>query len=403
MSAPVIITEAPAEVPATRVGSLADSNDLTRIAFVPGTTNRTKAGVAADVLSALGKSPDVNGKARHGYDDVSLVPIWLTAHRTTDVYAIAPQHTPSTYLGDLATMLAASPATLTLACDHGYAENLVADLAPLNPTVVPWPDLPSDWPSTENEDSGHVWDPSAREVVPDVEFLTFRATAQDLLPSAAFRAVEALFGDVLDRTLLWLTQVGPENVTEAATRAALTELLAEQVTFDEINIAVKAAQTAFFHHGWYLTVDQRELRAGMLRFPSHVVSTASWRSIRAYRDTARAATVACYLSGHSPQQIRDLTVADLAAWHADPATPLRDAPIHPEAAPYLRAHLFARISDSPTSTDPAFVGADRRVLMDLRQAGDDLGLNLGEANLAPADRHGQRRVGSRVFRLARLT
>jgi len=133
------------------------------------------------------------------------------------------------------------------------------------------------------------------------------------------------------------------------------------------------------------------------------VSIGSWRTLRAYRDTARAATVACYLSGISPDQIKNLTVGDLAAWHADPTTALHGVAVHDEAAPYLRAHLFARISDGPASTDPAFLGAERRVLMDLRQAGDDLGLNLGEANLSPGDRHGQRRVGSRVFRLVRLT
>lgn len=273
MSAPAIITEAPADVPATRIGSLADPDNLQRLAFVPGTSNRTTAGVAADLLAALGKSPDVNGKARHGYDDVSLVPIWLTAHRTTDVYAIAPQHTPAAYLLDLAAMLAATPATLTLACDHGYAAALVADLASLNPAVTPWPDLPTAWPESD-DDLSSTWNPHAREVLPDVEFLTFRATARDLLPTATFRAVEALFSDVLDRTLLWLTQVGPHNITEAATRLALTDLLAEQATFDDINVAVKAAQAAFFHHGWYLTVDQRELRAGLLRFPTHHVRTS---------------------------------------------------------------------------------------------------------------------------------
>jgi hypothetical protein len=47
--------------------------------------------------------------------------------------------------------------------------------------------------------------------------------------------------------------------------------------------------------------------------------------------------------------------------------------------------------------------AERRVLLDLRQAVSDLGLNLGDANLTANDRHGQRRVGSRVFRTTRLT
>lgn len=402
MTCPVLITEAPDGLPASSIGRLTRP-DLSHVSVVPNTSRITTAGVAADLLTALGKQADANGKARHGYDDVVLVPLWLTAHRTTDVYAVAPQHTPTASLMDIAHMLAASPARLWLACDHGYADRLADDLQPMAPSVVPWPDLPNAWPTCDPEPEQTVWDPAAGSVLPDVEFLTFRATAQDLLPTAAFRTIDDLFRDVLDRTLLWLTEVGPDHVTEDATRTALTELLAEQTTFDDINVAVKAAQAAFFHHGWYLTVDQRELRAGLLRFPTHHVSTATWRSIRAYRDTARAATVACYLSGLSPDQIRTLTVADLATWHANPTSPLLNTAIPPDASPYLRAHLLARITDGPAPTDPAFVGADRRILMDLRDAANDLGLNLGEANLAPADRHGQRRVGRRVCRLVRLT
>lgn len=198
-------------------------------------------------------------------------------------------------------------------------------------------------------------------------------------------------------------QTGPDNVTEDGTRAALSTLLSEQTTLDEINVATKAAQAAFFDSGWHLSVDQRELRSGLLRFPKPNVDPHTWQRLRAYRDTARAATVACYLAGLTPQQIKDLTIADLTGWHADATAPLQDVAVPQDAAPYLRAHLYARISDAPASTDPVFVGSDRRVRDELRQAADDLGLNLGEANLDPAERHGDRRVNSRVFRLTRLT
>lgn len=406
MTSPVLITEAPPDIPATRIGRLARA-DLTSIVLSPGTTHTTSGGVALDVLSALGKIHEANGKARHGQDNTSLVPIWLTAHRTTTVYVAAPQHTPTAYLLDLAAMLAASPATLWLACDHGYSAALLDALYSTAPQSVPWPQ-PTPSTSAEGEGEGGTtirspWRPETRPALPDTEFLTFYATARAVLDDRGFAPVDALYQKSLDRTLTWLHQTGPDNITEQGTRDALTGLVGEQATLDDVSVALKAAQAAFFRTGWYLTVDQRELRSGLLRFPAPTVDQPTWRLLRAYRDTGRAATVALYLAGMTATQIRALTVDDLAAWHADTSEPLADVRVPEDAHPYLRAHLLARTSAAPDPADPAFLGAARRVLLDLREASDDLGLNLGDANLTANDQHGQRRVGTRVFRLERLT
>lgn len=50
----------------------------------------------------------------------------------------------------------------------------------------------------------------------------------------------------------------------------------------------------------------------------------------------------------------------------------------------------------------AFVGNPRRVLLDLRHAQTDLGLNLGDAPLADDTTHGSRRVNPYVFQLERI-
>lgn len=77
---------------------------------------------------------------------------------------------------------------------------------------------------------------------------------------------------------------------------------------------------------------------------------------------------------------------------------------HPRRRPpYLHAHLLTRISAAPDPDELAFIGASRRVVLDLREATSDLGLNLGDASLTTNDRHCQRRVSNRVFRLVRLT
>ncbi|MGY1632943.1 hypothetical protein ACI784_14670 [Geodermatophilus sp. SYSU D01186] len=400
MSAPVLVTEAPADVPATAIGRLAKT-DLSTVVMPLGSPS-TAPGIASEVLRALGKNLDANGKARHGLDDVSLVPTWLTAHRTQTLIAAAPQHATVDNLLDLASMCAASPTTVVLAVDHGYGTRLVADLRSVLPAVMPWPSITEadQVPTTVDP---NAWNPAAPSVLPDADFLTFYATARRTVSPERFASVDALYRDALSRTLEWIEQSGVEDLTEEGTRSAMAALIDEQVTFDEVTTAMAAAQVAFFRSGWFLKIDPRELRSGLLRFPSARIDAATWRRLRAYRDPARAATTALYLAGARPQDIRELTMADLAAWHHDRNRPVAGVTIPEEAEPYLLAHTLSRATFGPSATDPAFVGNDRRVLLDLRHAQTDLGLNLGDAPLADGTTHGSRRVNSRVFGLERIS
>jgi hypothetical protein len=156
--------EAPVGVPATAIGRLAEA-DLSTVVMPLGSSSSTAAGIASEVLRALGKNLDANGKARHGLDDVSLVPTWLTAHRTRTLIAAAPQHATIDNLFDLASMCAASPMTLVLAVDHGYATRVVADLRPVLPAVTPWPRITEadEIPATADAND---WNPAVPSVLP---------------------------------------------------------------------------------------------------------------------------------------------------------------------------------------------------------------------------------------------
>lgn len=405
MSAPILVTEAPPDVPATSVGRLANS-DLTTVVMPFGPSEMTTAGVASEVLRALGKNLDANGKARHGLDDASLVPLWLTAHRTQTLIVAAPQHATTQSLLDLASMCAASPTTLVLAVDHGYATRLGAELSPTLPEFLPWPEIAEpegvaqEPPRDEDE---ATWDPSAPALLLDVDFLTFYATAKRTVSAERFPHVDWLYCDALDRTLAWIEQTGADDLTDEGTRFAMSTLIEEQSTFDDVSTVVAAAQAAFFRSGWMLKIDPRELRSGLLRFPSEHVDTATWHRLRAYRDPARAAATALYLAGATPRDIRGLTVGALAAWHADPNTTLAGIALPDEASPYLVAQTLSRASSGAKPTDPAFLGNDRRVLLDLRQAQTDLGLNLGDAPLEDDTTYSSRRVNTRVFGLERIS
>lgn len=401
MSAPLLVTEAPADVPATAIGRLAKA-DLSTVVMAMGPSSSTTAGVASDILRALGKNHDANGKARHGLDDVSLVPMWLTAHRTQTLIAAAPQHAPIDNLLDLISMSAASAATVVLAVDHGYGTRLASDLRAALPESMPWPRIPeADTPAAPVQDT--EWNPGAPSLLPEIDFLTFYATARRSVSPELFAPFDALYRDALSRTLAWIEQSGVEDLTEEGTRSAMAALIDEQVTFDEVTTAMAAAQVAFFRSGWFLKIDLRELRSGLLRFPSARINAATWRRLRAYRDPARSATTALYLAGARPQDIRELTMADLAAWHHDRTRSVAGVAIPEEAEPYLLAQTLSRATFGPSATDPAFVGNDRRVLLDLRHAQTDLGLNLGDAPLADDTTHGSRRVNTRAFGLERIS
>ena len=402
----VMVTEAPAGVPATVLGRLT-SPDLHTVAYVPSPERRKKAGVAADALEALGKDNDVRGKSRHSSEEAELLTLWLTAHRTRILIPVACQRVHRADLLDLVDMAQATPTSLLFAADHGFAVQLATALGPAAPTIVPWPTHAPELTSTAGRATGQDdvnWQ-HVEPVLPAVEYWTFYAAAKRQLATEAFKPVHDLYCESLERVTAWLEELRVRNadLSVGLAHGCLKALVEEQATFDDVTVVVRAAQAAFHQAGWFLDVDERELRSGLIRFNPANSSPSLYRRLRAYREPARAATVALYLAGATPVDIRDVTVDDLAQWHHNNNRPVAGRPVPDPATPYLRAALLARANDGAEPTSPAFPGDERRVNLDIRQASRDLDLNIGDANLNETSTINARRVPANVVKLERLS
>jgi hypothetical protein len=308
-------------------------------------------------------------------------------------------------------MTEATPTQIVFACDHGFGAALMDRLAAADPVLTAWPEVPDTHPFDTSVDTlrqvGQAADnptASADHTLPAVEYWTFYATARRLLTAAQFAPIDALYCDVVERLTDWLSSLGEkaDALTADLAHGSLKTLIEEQVTLDEVVVVTRAAQAAYHQSGWFLDIDERELRNGLIRFPPSRTSLTLYDRLRAYSEPSRAATVALYLAGATPSAIRAVTVDDLARWHQDSGHIVAAVTIPAPAHPYLRAALFSRALDGATPDSPAFPGNHRRVNLDIRQAAADLGLNIGDANLDETSTIGARRVPKRVLKLERI-
>lgn len=283
----VMVPEAPAEVPATALGQLA-TDDLDTVTDVPSPERRNKGGVAADALEALGKDNDMRGKSRHPYEESELLQIWLTAHRTRHLIPVACQRTPRENLLHLVDLPQTSPTSLMFAVDHGFGDQLMSALVPAAPVQVPWPTPPTNNAVRGDDTSDVLLDWYDTEpVLPAVEYWTFYATAKRQLTPKSFVPIHNLYCDTLDRTNRWLGDLDTQGAGPdvALTYGCLKTLIEEQATFDNITVVIRAAQAAFHQAGWFLNVDERELRNGLIRFNPTASSPVLYKRLPAYRDT----------------------------------------------------------------------------------------------------------------------
>lgn len=269
-----------------------------------------------------------------------------------------------------------------------------------------WPTLTSQHTTPEaGSTEASTWNPHAREILPNVEYWTFYATARRQMPPDQFAPIHDLYVDTMHRIKTWLDEhtdtLAP--VTVAGAHTVIKTLLEEQPTFDQVTVVVRAAQAAFHNAGWLLTVDERELRNGLVRHQPTNTLPHLFERLRAYHEPSRAATVALYLANATPAAIRATTIDDLAQWRHNPDQPVADITVPDEAAPFLRAALLARAADGDPPNNPAFVGNHRRVGLDIRQAARDLDLNIGDANLNETSTITSRRIPPTIVKLEALT
>lgn len=401
----VHLAEAPEGVTAASVAAL-KTPDLRVVAFLPPIKDKTVTGVASAVLRALGNDPLVNGKAQHTSDVTHLAPIWLTAHRTQTVYALAPQHAHPDALASLIRICSATPATLVLTVDHGYLVKFAKTMAYAMPQIVGWPDTTAMQHPEEQAYTG--WNPDHRDLMPTDDYLTFYAQCELSLPAVTFKEVHDLYVESLNRTLQWIRTVGSDRLDIEHVKHAMGVLTSEQTNVSEVLVALRAAQAAFHRNGWLLKYDDSNILYGVLRFPPVSPTLTQWRALRAYRNPHPAATIALYLCGMTISEINTMTVAELANWH-NTGNPIGRTTIHPEAAPYLRAHLLNALGEDP-NPDRLALGAIRpdgnthiRVRNHIRNAGTKLGASIGDAVTLTDVSRTNRHIGNKTFELERLT
>ena len=397
----VAITEPPEKVDVASIGDL-KTPDLRIVAFSSPLRDKTPTGVASHVLYALGNDPTVNGKAQHTSDVRHLVPVWLMAHRTETLYVIAPQHSHPNSLRSLIEMCAASPTRLVFAIDRGYRNQFAKTISYATPEIIPWPDTNVLQHPEEQPFIG--WNPEHRNQMPTDDYLTFYAQCEKQLPLGIFEEVHGLYVESLNRTLQWIKAVGASDLQVEDVRDAMAVLSGEQTNTSEVIVALRAAQAAFHRNGWMLKYDDSSILHNLLRFPPCEPTLAMWRRLRAYRKPDAASSVALYLCGMTVDEINRLTLRDLTTWHQT-GNPIAGITVHPEAAPYLRAHLFNSIANDP-DPDRLALGkinpnghTNSKVRFDIREAGKKLGTDIGDAVTLSDVSRTNRHVGTTTFQL----
>lgn len=383
-------------------------NDLRVVSLAHAPDLDSSGRIAAALLAALGKRDDVRGTVRSATVATVLATTWLLAHQTRLVIVTACQHISPTALAALADMVTPTTATLLLAVDAGYGDQIRHQVQHLAPVSVAWPkdlgerdeDSNSGKGTAESEERTrmHSWP------LPHSAYWTFLADCRRQLLPKTFQQVETVYLDTYLRLGSWLEQAGAHDREFSANQAGqcLRTLIDEQSRYDRVQVVIRAAQAAFHVHGWFLGIDDEQLRHGLLRFPPIRFDDDLFPLLRGLKKPSRAAATALYMCGASPSAIGAVAIEDVAQWRHDPAHPIAGIEVPYAAAPYLRAHLINRLDDAPDSHEPAFTGDARRIATDITQAATDLGLNLGEANLTRDKSVYERRLPGAVLQLERL-
>jgi hypothetical protein len=264
---PIMVLADPDDSPAC-LGELMARHGLNQgvVVCLPQPEAGSRALLGADLLVALGKSP--NGPAAQGRGERAwdLAGLWLHAERVTDLVVLRADRLPAARWADLATLAAAAGARLWLVAHGGVAvhEHQAAGAAANGgraPTVRPWraglAALLRAEAATATAREGDDRFPA----VPDVEFPQFRATARRLLPAAAFARVDAAYGETFasarahadDLRLSLLSRTSRAELTDAV----LQQLTIDATSTDEVLTRVRAAQVGLFAEGLFVDLRPR--------------------------------------------------------------------------------------------------------------------------------------------------
>lgn len=338
--------------------------------------------VAHDVLAALGKTNLHAGTGRSSDRDWALVPVWLAAHRITDVVLCDTDHLPDDVAGHLLRGLTGARARVWVVAGGSVGEPTAAALANWPVAHATLDELHAALPQPTGGDTPAAADDTVPwpASVPDADFCVFRAACRDTLPAEAFATVDARYRDTHARAG---TRLDADGVTDHTVRGLLADEIAAAATQAELTTRVRAVQAAAFTRGGLLAVDLYELLAAQPAAPRQAAADpATWRRLRAYRPPHRPVICALTAAGLAIDDLRAATVADAHPDGSRLATADGGVALPEGSAPFLRAQRLHRLLSGAEPDDPLLASptgeplGERAVAATLGDAMRELGIPL---------------------------
>lgn len=366
---------------------------LGRVAILARPGARHRASLTTDLLRALGISESVTGVTRDDDLDWELLHIWLIAYGIRDVIVVgtvAPE-----IVEDLALLTAGVGAEFWYITCPPRRDEQVEAIAAWTFHEQHWDDLPADWMADVSlELSSSLADDGVLTCLPDDDFTTFRASCRRLLTAEQFAW--------LDQRLLSHYAAAKAELAHPSEQALAEWMLARYdscATLADVQIMVRATQTALFHSGWLLTVDLHRLISAAEDAPRRAQRTpALWRRLAVYRQPHRSMACVCAAAGMS---IEEMVTAPIQAIH-DGTIEVggRSFALEPGTEPFVAAMLALRELQGTADTDPLFAHPDgapingRAIADAISAARRDVGLTVTSRRLSrsrpKADRWTQR-------------
>jgi hypothetical protein len=338
-------------------------HDLGRgVLVVYPTPGRGGAGIARDILQALGKRfRDRTPRDLRKLE--TLAGIWLRAERWVEGLLIAAaERSPAEDWRLLDRLCGETGLRLTMIVEQPASDRHVAALGgdlrelTLAELVAETPVMPEDpWEMFDPSESPD--DRPGYPPVPDVDFALFPSACKDvLLHDDAAWAVRT-FDQARRATTLWLElRRGIEKRHGPSPRHAhafLDTLVAPCVTVDGAITSLRGAQAGFLLDGILLKIDADAFAVDHARHARAPATTATARTLRSYPEPhlAAAGALACATRAN-PAQIAGLTLAAVTRVDASLASGHRIALAF---QPLLDAQRLARDTDGD---EPLFLAAD---------------------------------------------
>lgn len=337
-----------------------------------------RSGIARQILTGLGKTPEIAGPASRGGSEWRFLRAWVEAHRLERVVIAGVEQLRPKELRILIDNLDQTPADVWLWTVPALSNAHIRAFDELA-TRVEWTDFVASFRplSPASPDPGAPA-PAPYPQVPVEEFTTFRAACRDLLTRGDFDRVDADYRAAHAAA----SAIAAEEALVERTADLLADRWGTCVSDDEAQVVLRATQAALFCAGWYLGVSLPEfLTAIELRPRIATRPITDWLKLRAYLDPAIGAATALSAAGMELPELVELTLADVAGDGSGATAAGRRYVVDEPGRAFVHAQLLFRIERGGHAGDPFLLRADRNptsatVSHALRAPVRDLGLGL---------------------------